>query len=381
MSSDSLVSFGRQGMVYFIGDVKYRDSLITMDADRGTYYREGERWEARGHVVTTNLQNGSTLTGPALDYFRLIPGVRDTTEMYAIGRPTIKSVPTDSVGQRSEPYLIVADRVRMKGNDRTWAGGQVMIDRSDFAARSDSLFLDSGTGNLGVLVGNPIMKGLGKDSFDLRGRRIELTLDRREITYVKAVGQGHAVSTSVDLVADTIGLDLEARNLVQTLAWGDSIPPRAVTADYEIRGDSLAFDTPQRLLREVRAFQRAWVGGKADSLGAERDWVSGDTVVASFTTWDSAGTSRTALEQLESRGTARSFYRIANRKNPGALPSINYSRGDRITVRMKTGGQRGVDKVDLRGAVDGVHLEPAPVPLPSDSTRLPPRGDTRGGSR
>jgi hypothetical protein len=382
MSSDSLVSFGRQGIVYFIGTVKYRDSVITMDADRGTYYRDGDRWEARGHVVTTNLQNGSTLTGPSLDYFRALPGVRDTAEMYAVGRPTIKSVTTDSTGQRAEPYVIVADRVRMKGNDRTWAGGQVMVDRSDFAARGDSLFLDSGAGNFGVLVGTPVMKGLGRDSFDLRGRRIELTLDHREITYVKALGQGHAVSTSVDLVADTIGLDLEARNLVQTLAWGDSIRPRALTEEYEIRGDSLAFDTPGRILREIRAFQHAWVGGKPDSAGGDRDWVSGDTVVASFTTWDSAGTARSALDQLDSRGTARSFYRIGNRKDPTGLPSINYSRGERITVRMKTGGQRGVNTVDLHGQVDGIHLEPAPVQQPGDSTTPPPAtGSPRRGQR
>src|SRR5256886_10168832 len=38
-----------------------------------------------------------------------------------------------------EPYVIVADRVRFKGNDRMWGAGQVTIDRSDFAARGDSI--------------------------------------------------------------------------------------------------------------------------------------------------------------------------------------------------------------------------------------------------
>lgn len=391
MSSDSLISLQRTGTVYFIGSVKYRDSLITMDADRGTYFRSGERWEARGHVVTENLQNGSTLIGPSLDYYRAIAGVRDTAEIYAIGRPTIKSVTTDSAGQRGEPYVIVGDRVRIKGNDRTWAGGKVTINRSDFAAKGDSLLLDSGPGNLGVLIGKPEMRGLGRDSFTLTGRRIELTLKQREVDYVKALGNGHAISSQVDLVADTIGLDLESRALAQTLAWGDSIRPKALASDYEIRGDSVAFDTPGQKLQQIRSFQHAWVGGKpdtnvrvrvdstakgkapkVDSLPRERDWMSGDTVVASFAQWDSAGTQRTRLTRLEAAGSARSYYRVAESKVPGGLPSINYSRGERIAVTMKPAGQRGVERVDIHGQVDGLYLEPLPVAAPPDSTKPKP---------
>ncbi len=373
MSSDSLISMGRTGIVYFIGKVKYRDSLITMDADRGTYYRSGEKWEARGNVVTENLQNGSTLTGPYLDYLRVMPGVRDTAEIYAIQRPTIKSVTTDSTGKRGEPYVIVGDRVRIKGNDRTWAGGKVTIDRSDFAARGDSLYLDSGAGEFGVLVGKPSMRGLGKDSFNLTGRRIEMRLDKREITYVTALGNGHAISNQVDLIADTIGLDMDQRSLVQTLAWGDSILPRAIATDYEIRGDSVAFDTPKQLLTEIRSFQRAWVGGKVDTLTKERDWMSGDTVVARFTQWDSAGAQKTRLDHINASGAAKSYYRVAEAKVPGGLPSINYSRGDRIAIQMKPAGQKGVERVDIHGQVDGVYLEPTPVVAP-DTTK--PAGPT-----
>lgn len=372
MISDSVASYGGR-TVQFIGDVHYEDSTLTMTADRGTYYKQGERWEARGRVVTTNKANGSTISGPALDYFRAVKGVRDTVEMYSIGRPTVRSVTVDSTGQPSEPYVIVADRIRMKGNDRTWAGGKVTIDRSDFNARSDSMMMDMGAGSGGVLIGSPVMKGLGRDSFELRGRRIELTLDKRELTYIKALRDGHAISTQVDLVADTIGLDIEKRSLIQTLAWGDSIVPRAVTSDYLIRGDSVAFDTPARVLKEVRSFSRAWVGGKVDTTSGDRDWMSGDTVVATFVQSDSAGTTRTTLGQLQATGTARSFYRVSDNKRLAALPSINYSRGDQITVHMKTGNERGVDRVDLHGAVDGIHLEAIPAGITVDSTGTAPR--------
>jgi hypothetical protein len=355
-----------------IGHVKYEDSVTTQTAKLGTYYRNGERWEARGDVHTENRRDGSTIDGPSLDYFRPVRGVRDTLELYAISRPTIHSFTTDSSGKRGEPYVIVADRVRLKGSDRTWAAGLVSIDRSDFKAKSDSLFLDSGVGHEGVLIGNPLMQGLGKDSFELTGTRIHLDLDHQAVTFVTALGDGHAVSTQLDLVGDTIGLDLDGQKLVQTLAWGDSIHPRGLTTDYEIRGDSLAFDTPEQQLREVRSFHNAWVGGKVDTTTKERDWMSGDSVVASFVTSDSAGVPRTTMGRLEARGTARSYYRLANKKTPTGLPSIDYTRGDRITVLMKTGALRGVDQVQIHGNVDGVHIEPAPV-VP-DTTTVPAAG-------
>lgn len=380
MSSDSVAYFGRKGasLVVFVGNVRYRDSTITMNADLGTYYRNGERWEARGRVVTENLSSGSTLTGPHLDYYRIVPGLRDTAELYAISRPTIKSVPRDSAGGRGEPYIIVADRVRIRGDERMWAAGKVTVDRSDFAARSDSLYLDSGAEGEGVLIGQPLMRGTGRDSFELTGVRIELALEEQAVTYVTALGNGRAVSRDLDLVADTIGLDLVNEELVQTLAWGDSVRPRGLTADYEIRGDSLAFDTPARKLSEVRAYARAWVGGALDSASGERDWMSGDTVVARFVQWDSAGTARTSLGTLSAVGTARSYYRVSDEKRAGGLPSINYARGDQITVHMKPAGGRGVARVDLRGRVDGLNLEPAPVaPAPADSTPPAPRPEAR----
>lgn len=379
MASDSVAFFGRgrNTLIEFLGRVRYRDSTVTMDADRGTYFKNGERWEARGTVRTENQLNGATLEGPMLDYLRAMPGVRDSLELWAIGRPTIRTFPRDSAGARGEPYVVVADRVRMRGNERMWAGGKVTVDRSDFQARGDSLYLDTGAGERGDLLGAPVLRGRGRDSFELTGTRIEMRLRRSAIDYVTALGQGHAVSADVDLVADTIGLDLEDEELVQTLAWGDSTLPRGLTAEYEILGDSLAFDTPGQVLRQVRAFRRAWVGGTADSATGERDWMSGDTVVAYFTTWDSAGTPVSALDKLEAVGAARSYYRVASTRPGITLPSINYARGDRITVQMKTGGShRGVERVDIRGEVDGVHLEPvaiAPDSAAADSLPRPGR--------
>ncbi|HEY7503656.1 MAG TPA: hypothetical protein VH700_06090 [Gemmatimonadales bacterium] len=378
MQSDSVAAYGGT-VVQFIGRVKYRDSTLTMDADRGTYFKSRERWEARGRVVTKNLVTGSTLTGPSLDYMRVVKGVRDTMEMYATARPSIQYFPSDTGGQKPEPYVIVGDRVRLKGDDRIFAGGKVTVDRSDFASRSDSLRLDTGPGGDGSLIGGrPVLRGLGADSFSITGNRIDLKLEGRELTYLLAKGNSKAVNQEWELVADTIALDVNRRKLEQTLAWGDSLRPSATSTSYAMKADSLALDTPGQRLKEVRGFGRAWLGGTVYQPTKDRDWMRGDTVIARFASRDSAGTQRAVLSQIQARKAAQSYHLEPNERD-STLPSVNYARGDVITVTMRNGpatAGSGVDRVDIRGKVDGIQLEAAPPSAaPSDST--PGGGGTR----
>ncbi len=377
MQSDSVAAYGGS-VVKFIGHVKYRDSTLAMDADLGTYYKTGERWEARGNVDTKNTRSGSTLTGPSLDYYRVVKGVRDTLEMYAVGRPKIRYVESDSgAAEKVEPYLIVADRVRFKGNDKIWAGGKVTIDRSDFAARSDSMRLDTGAGQDGTLLGgDPVLRGLGTDSFRLNGKRIDLGLEQRQLNRVVARGQGHALNRDWDLVADTIAIDLKDRKLERTLAWGKQTRPYALSVSYAMRADSLALDSPGQLLREVRGFGTAWLGGTIDSATKDRDWMRGDTVIARFSPSDSAGRKRAVLSRIEARAAAQSYHLERNARAP-TRPSINYARGDAITVTMRTAAAGGVERVDIRGKVDGIQLEAgtdsAAAPADSAAKRSPGR--------
>jgi hypothetical protein len=330
MQSDSVAAYGGN-VVQFIGRVKYRDSTLTMDADRGTYHKNRERWEARG---------------PKIQYF-----------------------PTDSGGKAAEPYVIVGDRVRFKGDDRIFAGGKATVDRSDFSSRSDSLRLDTGAGSDGALVGGrPVLRGLGADSFSITGNRIDLKLDRRDLTYLLAKGNSRAISKEWDLVADTIALDVNQRKLEQTLAWGDVVRPTATSPSYAMKADSLALDTPGQRLQEVRGFGKAWLGGTVYQPTKERDWMRGDTIVARFASRDSAGAQRAVLSRIDAHKGAQSYHIEPNKQVP-ARPSINYARGNAITVTMKdsVAGGGGVDRVDIRGQVDGVQLEAS-----SDSVAAPP---------
>src|SRR5437899_12793335 len=93
-----------------------RDTAMTLDATTAAYFLRQERLEAHKNVVAVNRKTGSVLRGPNLTYYRAVKGVRDTLEMYASGRPTIEyHSSADFSG--GDPYDIVADRERIKGND------------------------------------------------------------------------------------------------------------------------------------------------------------------------------------------------------------------------------------------------------------------------
>ena len=366
MDTDSVVAHAN-GDVEFHGYMRYRDSTVAIDAERAYYRKVTETWEARGNVLVRDLETGSTMRGPTIDYLRPAAGMRDSAEVFAVGRPRIEYFDTDSAGPAErEPYVIVGDRIRSRGKALIWAGGRVQIDRSDLSARGDSMMLDTGEGDAGTLIGSPVFRGLEADSFSLTGSRIDFTLEDRRIRTVLAADKAHLVREEWDLVADTIGIDVRERSVQQVLAWGSGRQAEGTSSRYTVRADSVAFDTPGETLTQIRAFGKAWVASAADSSGGERDWLAGDSVVADFvpraadTTGaapaDSAATGP-ALARLSARHEARSFRRIEP-DTPGERPSLAYAMGREITIVMKPGAAEEVERVEIVGQVQGVQLDP-----------------------
>jgi len=372
LSADSVAWFAGIGRFDMIGQrhlVHIRDTTLTLDAANASYFLRQERLEAHKNVVAVNRTTGSVLRGPNLTYYRAVKGVRDTLEMYASARPTIDYRANADSG---EPYVIVGDRVRFKGNDRMWGGGKVTIDRSDFAARGDSMQLDQSAG-FAVLVGNPRMDGKGAQAYTLVGTRIELELQGREIRLVKALGKGVATGTDWRLTADTIHLALDQRKLQHAFAWsrGDSIRAKAVSTLNTIEADSLALDTPDQVLTEVRGFRHAFSTSKKDSSAtAAVDWIAGDSLTAHWTQLaDSGVKTKNELQQIVARGAARSLSHTYSAKD-SAGPSTTYLRAQKIDIALKRGR---VDRVIATGRADGLQLEPAPPAKPAaDSTAKKP---------
>jgi len=382
ISADSFAHYSALGRLDLIGRVQIRDTGMTLDARTASYFLKDERLDAHNNVVATNRRTGSVLRGPNLKYWRAVKGIRDTVEMYATQRPTVEyrqNQPGDT--SANEPYIIEADRLRFKGDDRTWAGGRVTIDRSDFAARSDSMLLDQATG-FGVLVGRPSVQGRGRaatgdsgKSYTLVGTRIELGLARRDIRQVKALGHGKATGADWVLTADTIDLRIADKLLQQTFAWGDSMRPHAISALYTIQSDSLAIDSPGEILTESRAFGTAFSTSNVDSLTptTETDSITGDSLTIHFAQEQDSLTHRprSRLRELVSRGApARALTHHANdRDTTHAGPSLNYSRGHQITVAML---KDRIDRVVVAGKADGVHLEPRPAVVADSLKNAPP---------
>jgi hypothetical protein len=393
-ASDSIQYFTALQRFDMIGNVHIRDTLLVLDANLASYFLRDERLEAHNRVVAVNRSNSSVLRGPNLTYYRAVAGVRDTVEMVATQRPTIEYRGGGGGAGRSapdttEPYLIVGDRVRFKGNDRMWGAGRVTVDRSDFAARGDSLMMDQ-TAGFGVLVGHPLIGGKEPGDttrrYTLVGTRIELGFQERDVHLVKALGEGKASGADWTLTADTIHLHIDHRKLQQAFAWGGGKKgrPHAVSTLQTFTADSLALDVPDEVLTEARGFGRALSTTKRDSLApaGEADWITGDTLVARWAQEkDSAGIARSRVHQILAYGTARALTHIYNQDStahgpngshspPPPVPSINYSRGRSIAIALK---QARIDRVVVGGHADGVHLEPRPpAPAPRDTTKKKP---------
>ena len=367
ISADSFAHYSGIGRLDLIGRVQIRDTSLSLDARFVSYYLRDERLEAHNNVVAVNRRTGSVLRGPNLNYWRAAQGIRDTTEMYATQRPTVEYRPAVASDSVQEPYIIVADRIRLKGDDRMWGGGKVTVDRSDFQSRSDSLRLDQ-TSGFGVLTGNPSVEGRGRTggaaaakSYTLVGTRIELGLEQRDVRQVKALGHGRATGADWVLTADTIDLRIADRMLQQTFAWGDSLRPHAISTLYTIDADSLAIDSPAEVLTESRAFGKALSTARRDSatVAANTDWIAGDSLTARFQQEQDSvnpAVQHSRLSQILARGAARALtHHFDTADTTSAGPAINYSRGNQIEVAML---RDRIEHVIVAGKADGVHLEP-----------------------
>lgn len=351
MRADSGAYYSERERVDFVGHVHFRDSTVTLDSQRASYFTRDERLEAYGDVHLVNLETGSQLDGSALTYWRAAPGARDTAEMLATNRPTVRY---RAKGDTAEPYVIVGQQVRLRGDDRTWAGGNVTIDRSDFRSQSDSAELNLGAGK-GSFIGHAQVQGRGTNAYSLSGRRVVFKMTDRKLSWAEAQGLGDATSSDWRLRADTIAFDVVREQIEHGTAWGDSLRPDARSVRYTMKADSVALDTPGQRLTELRGFGKAVSTAARDSLDGQPDWVAGDSLIARF---DTTAAGERILTELEARGAARAYYRVFD-ADGSTLAGINYSRGRRLQAAFD---EKGVHRVKVLEGGDGVYLEPVKKP-------------------
>ena len=350
--SDSVAWRTHLGRADFVGNVAFSDTTAELTSDRASYYQSDDRLEAFENVRLVNRENGSILTGSHLIYSRSSSADADDAELFADQRPRVEYW---TEGDSVAPTVIIGDRVRLLGSSSAWAGGNVEIDKADFAATGDSATLDL-ENETGLLIGHA--EAIGQDSigYTLRGGRIAYRMAEGELNWVQAQERGEGLSADWRIVGDTIEFTIVDAKIQAGTVWGDSIKPKAMSDTYTISADSLAVDLPNQVLTEMRGFGDARATARGDSTSSEVDWIAGDSVVAQF---DSTSTGARTLTELRAGGNARAFYQIYDEEDPDLPPGFNYSRGLRIVATFE---EETLKRVDVMGEADGIYLEPVRRP-------------------
>jgi hypothetical protein len=383
LTADSAEYYGAQGMLYLIGNVHYSEPRLKVDSRTMTYYQNDDHLHAEGDVVAVS-SNGSTLRGPVAEYYRSTPQ-RPLARMFAPQRPTVSLVQKDTTGKGRPPdtAYVVANQIAMEGDSLVYASGRVQITRPDLLATGDSAFLDSGR-DFARLMRGPSVKGVGAHTFTLTGGIIDVFSRNKQVERVVATPNGHALSQDLELVADSIDLRVAGNRLQRAMSWGKT-RAHAVSPEREIVADSIDAIMPDQRVREVRALRKAYAESNPDSgvVSKQRDWMSGDTIVASFDSIPPTDTSsKPRIRQIVALGDARSFYQMKNSKGPADEPTVNYARGRVIEIDFE---DRKVATVTVTDQATGVMVEPATQPAavkpvsPATSPRAattPPKATT-----
>jgi hypothetical protein len=383
LTADSAEYYGAQGMLYLIGNVHYSEPRLKVDSRTMTYYQNDDHLHAEGDVVAVS-SNGSTLRGPVAEYYRSTPQ-RPLARMFAPQRPTVSLVQKDTTGKGRPPdtAYVVANQIAMEGDSLVYASGRVQITRPDLLATGDSAFLDSGR-DFARLMRGPSVKGAGAHTFTLTGGIIDVFSRNKQVERVVATPNGHALSQDLELVADSIDLRVAGNRLQRAMSWGKT-RAHAVSPEREIVADSIDAIMPDQRVREVRALRKAYAESNPDSgvVSKQRDWMSGDTIVASFDSIPPTDTSsKPRIRQIVALGDARSFYQMKNSKGPADEPTVNYARGRVIEIDFE---DRKVATVTVTDQATGVMVEPATQPAavkpvsPATSPRAattPPKATT-----
>lgn len=375
ITADSAEYYESEGRLYLVGRVHYTEPRATVDSRTMTYYQNDNHLHAEGDVVAV-MSNGSVFRGPSADYYRATSD-RPLSRMYGPGRPTVTLVQRDTTGRGRPPDTarVIANQINMVGDSLVYAGGRVQITRPDLLATGDSAFMDSGS-EFARLMREPSVQGKGSRPFTLTGEVIDIFSHNRQVERVVATPKGHALSQDLELVADSIDLRVQNNQLQRAIAWGKN-RSKAVSPDREIRADSIDAIMPGQRVREVRALRNAYAESNPDSgvISTQRDWMSGDTIVARFDSVVTGDTvSKPRIRQIVAEGHARSYYQMKSNKGPPNEPTVNYVRGRVIDIRFE---DRKVATVTVIDQATGVLIEPAEAAATTTTRPATPTTQTK----
>jgi hypothetical protein len=364
LRSDSLESYGDEGRIVFIGHADYSEPRLKLTANNLTYFQRDERILAVQNV-DAKLPSGSTLRGPQVEFLRAVPRIRPQQFATATGRPTVSLVERDPQGRAQPPVQVTGENIYLQGDSIVSAVGNVIVVRPELTATGDSLFANSGSGLLRIMR-KPKITGTKGRPFTLEGETIDLLSRRRKLERVLSKSGAVAVSEDLNLRSDTIDLRVADDLLQRAVAWGAS-RARASSPTQSMLADSIDVAMPAQRVRELHAVRNASAEGAPDTTKfrtAEKDRLTGDTIVAFFDSVPAKDTARKPrIRELVAIGTrtslATSLQHLPPRDTSLCIPAVNYVRGRLITVTFDSSKVSTVVVKDADRA-GGVYVEPNP---------------------
>ncbi|HEU4557516.1 MAG TPA: OstA-like protein, partial [Longimicrobium sp.] len=437
LRSDSAVVYQAQNEVHLFRQVDYQDPGRSLTSDNAIYNSSTGRLFATGNVVFTDKQQGSTLRGPQLEYYRAMQG-RPQSQATATQRPHVTITPKSNNGnRRRQPMEIDADQVTSVGDRYMTATGNVVIVDNDTRSTADEAYYDQVADHVELRRRAQV----NSKEYQLSGDFISSDLANGSISKVLAQTNARLVSERLTVTGPQLQLFFE-RDLLQRMISGRVTGPGApvdstsrsvaLSKGFRLEADSIEALSPDQQLRQVNAVGKAR-GESWDTTGAvrvlqdtgatagpvtatrvltvapdaidQKDVLTADTIIAFFRSdsvradsarGDSAGprlagrpvtagrdtargdTAQTQIERLLAIGDAHSIYRTrpdSTRPANQQKPGINYLVGDRIDLRFKAGE---VDVAHVRGLKQGLYMDPNPA---RDSAAAPDSAGARAGGR
>jgi hypothetical protein len=379
LRSDSAEYYGDQSLMYLISNVHYADPRARVDADHMTYWMEEEHIRADGNVYAV-LASGTTMRGPVADYYRAVQPIRTQAILVSSGRPKLSVVQRDSItGRPTDTVDVVAEHITSVADSLVYAGGDVRITRPQLFATGDSAFMDQGSG-LARLMRKPTVEARRSRPFTLTGGVIDVFSRNKLVNRVVATPNGHATSQDLQLYADSVDLRVRDNELERAMAWGRT-RAHATSPDRDILADSIDALLPGQRIHQIRAVGKAYATSIPDTATmktSERDWMQGDTLIATFDTVARVDSSRTPpVRTIVARNNARAYYHMKSATFKDR-PGVNYVTGRDIDISFLNGG---VDTVKVRNKASGVYVEAVDTTVKAKAPARRPIAPPRRGIR
>lgn len=391
IEADSAVMNRTANTLEMVGRVLYRDGERQLTSDWAHYVGPTDELFARGSVVLTDQSDGSIITGEDFEYRRQTAARPEAHMRMTGGRPHAVLPPGRELaeGEVLEAIRVWGEQMEMLGDRAFIARTDVEIQRGDLRGASDEVRFDQLTQRI-ILTGRAHVE---TDEYRLDGERIDALVQADTLREVLAEREARLTAEDLMVYGHTIRIAFADGQPERVEAWnptadaGDAPPPAlpraiAISADFQLRADSIDARSDDGRLREVRAVGRAYGERDVDTLAVElpdviaRDWIQGDTIIGYFADVPAADApatdvaaldtdtvgppgDETVLERIEVIGGSSHALSLYRSEDPdgGPSPAVNFMRATRITLFMHEGE---VDRVEADGPIDGVYLDPAP---------------------